>query len=62
MAVGRKLVLSTTSAVQYWYLTLHSKGEKIINLTSRDEHERHACRYGCVKFKLCMRVNATQMT
>ncbi len=39
-----------------------STGWKIINWTSRDEHERRACRYDCVKLNLRVHVNATQMT
>ncbi len=35
---------------------------EIIYWTSRDEHERCACRYARVKFNLSVRVNATQMT
>ena len=37
-------------------------GQNIINWTSRDEHERRACKYARVKFNLRVRVNATQMT
>ncbi len=45
-----------TEEITFWYFEVDqifvctSTGGKIINWTSRDEHERRACRYARVKF------------